>query len=136
MRIRWRGKEGTWFAPSKAEAVALLRRKLRERDEPQPSRDTLNLWLDEWLSQMAMARPRTHPFYSQKLAHIRPLIGALNLAALEARDVRLALASLSATLSPSMLHHVYRSLSAALNAAARAMGELLRPPSISPTVAL
>lgn len=121
VRIRWKGKEGTWFATSKSEAVALLRQKLRERDEPQPSgKGSVNLWLDEWLAQIAMARPRTHPFYRQKLAHLRPLIGDRKLSALEARDVRVALASLSHSgMSASMLNHVYRSLSAALNAAVK-----------------
>jgi integrase len=75
--------------------------------------------LDEWLAQAAMARPRTHPFYSQKLAHIRPLIGNVAMDELDARDVRKALSDLAAAgMSPTMLQHVYRTLSNALNAAA------------------
>jgi integrase len=129
VRIRWRGTEGTWFAPSHAQAVVLLRRKLRERDEPAaytapqlagvpPRKGTLDAWLDEWLSQVALARPRTYPFYCQKAALIRPGLGRLALATLSAGDIRHALAALAAEgRSPTMLSHVYRTLSTALNAA-------------------
>jgi site-specific recombinase XerC len=99
----------------------LLRAKLKARDErraPKASRLTLDAWLDEWLAQMAMARPRTHPFYRQKLAHVRPHLGSTVLTELDGRAIRLALADLrGAGMSGSMLHHVYRSLGAALNAA-------------------
>ena len=123
VRIRWRGREGTWFAPSKAEAVALLRQKLRERDltpAPVPTRLLLDAWLDEWLAQVALARPRTYPAYVQKAAHLRAKLGNHALAAIDARDIRLALAELSeAGMSPTMLQHVFRTLSTALTVAAR-----------------
>ena len=101
----------------------LLRARLRERDGPpipKPGKATLDEWLDEWLSQRALARPRTYPFYVQKLAHIRPKLGKQKLTEIAARDVRLALAALALEgLSPTMLHHVYRTLSTALQTAAK-----------------
>ena len=78
---------------------------------------TLNQWFDEWLAHMAMARPRSAPSYRSRLNHVRPVIGDRRMASLTARDVRLFLGDL--TLSPTMRHEVFRTLSAALNAAMR-----------------
>ena len=51
---------------------------------------------------------------------MRPLIGSIALDELDARDVRQTLNDLAAAeVSPTMLHHVYRSLSAACNAAVK-----------------
>jgi len=122
VRVRWRGTEGTWFASSHAAAVVLLRAKLRERDERRrkPGKGTVNQWFDEWLAQRALARPRTYPFYVQKLAHARLKLGALALADLTAYDIRIALAAMAAEgLGATMLHHVFKSLSTALSSAAK-----------------
>ena len=93
---------------------------------------TLDQWLDEWLAQMAIGRPRTCPFYRLKLVHIRPLLGAISLTALDSRNVRLALLELSTNLSGTMLHHIYRTLSAALNAAVKE-GHIERNPCVGIT---
>src|SRR5579859_290710 len=121
VRVRWKGREGTWFAPTKSGAVALLRAKLAARDmAPPPKRQTLNAWLDEWLAQRALSRPRTYPFYVQKLAHARLKLGSLLLADLTAYDIRVAMAAMAAEgLGATMLHHVFKSLSTALQTAAR-----------------
>jgi integrase len=123
VRIRWRGQEGTWFAPSHAQAVVLLRAKLRERDDPsqpKPGKGTVDQWVDEWLAQRALSRPRTYPFYRQKLAHIQRDLGNLRLSDLTAHDIRVALLHLSAEgMSPTMLQHVFKSLSTALTTAAK-----------------
>lgn len=120
VRVRWQGREGTWFAATKPEAVVLLRAKLAERDQPRPGEGTVDQWLDEWLAQRLLARPRTHPFYRQKLAHARAKLGSRQLAALTASDIRTALAAMAGEgMSPTMLHHVFKSLSTALQTAAR-----------------
>jgi integrase len=118
VRIRWQGKEQTWMVDTPEAARALLSEKLALRDQLASDRLTLNGWLDEWLAQMAMARPRTHPFYRQKVAHLRPKLGRTVLTQLDSRAIRLALAELQDEgMSPTMLHHVFKSLSSALNAA-------------------
>jgi integrase len=118
VRVRWQGKEQTWMADTPEAARALLDEKLALRDEITSGRLTLNGWLDEWLAQMAMARPRTHPFYRQKLAHVRPKVGSTVLTQLDSRAIRLALGELQDEgMSPTMLHHVFKSLSSSLNAA-------------------
>jgi len=81
---------------------------------------TLNAWLDEWLAQMTLARPRTVLFYRQKLAHIRPRLGDAQLAELQPRDIRLALGAMAGDgMTPTMLSHIHRTLSTALYAAKR-----------------
>jgi integrase len=118
VRIRVQSREWTWFADTPEEARAVLREQLQQRDAYMRDRSTLNAWLDEWLAQIAMARPRTLPFYRQKVAHIRPRLGPMQMTLLEPRDVRLALGELAEQgMSPTMLHHVFKTLSSALNAA-------------------
>jgi integrase len=126
VRIRENGRDRAWQRRTYAAAAELLKEIRIQREEGTPMRRldnqrlTVNGWLDEWLAQVAMARPRTHPFYVQKLAHVRPSLGSVYMDELDARDIRKALTDLgSSGLSPTMLHHVYRSLSAALNAATK-----------------
>ena len=93
-------------------------RQQSSAEKPQPAAGSVDEWLDEWLMSIALARPRSLPFYRQKVAHVRAALGSIQLEALGSRDVRLALAGLAATgLSPSMLRHVFVTLSTALNAA-------------------
>lgn len=83
---------------------------------------------------MAMARPRTHPFYSQKLGQLRPYLGRLLLADLEPRDVRLALAALQgAGASATMLNHGYVTLSSCLRAAVKERRLMHNPCADIPT---
>lgn len=126
VRVRENGRERAWQRPTYAAAAELLKELRIQREEGTPirrlerQRPTVNAWLDQWLAQVAMARPRTHPFYSQKVAHVRPLIGTIAIDELDARDIRKTLNDLAAAeVSPTMLHHVYRSLSAACNAAVK-----------------
>ncbi|MHB8488477.1 MAG: site-specific integrase [Candidatus Dormibacteria bacterium] len=126
VRIRENGRERSWLLPTYAAAAELLKEIRIQREEGTPmrrldkQRPTVSEWLDEWLAQLALSRPRTYPFYSQKLAHVRPLLGSIPLDELDARDVRKTLTDLEAAgMSSTMLHHVYRSLSAALNAATK-----------------
>jgi len=81
---------------------------------------SLNAWLDEWLAQMTLARPRTVAFYTSKAEHIRPRLGEMCLEAIQPRDIRVALGAMAAEgMSPTMLNHVHRTLSTALYAARR-----------------
>jgi integrase len=91
-----------------------------QADQPHPESGSLDAWLDEWLASMALARPRTVLFYAQKLKHIRPRLGAMALTELQPRDIRLALAGMAADgTSPTMLHHIHRTLTSALYGAKR-----------------
>jgi integrase len=125
VRIRENGRERTWQVPTHEAGRALLKEVLIEREQGVSVRRladhrlTLNEWLDEWLAQAALSRPRTHPFYRQKLDHVRPLLGNVAMDEIDSRDIRKTLAGLDAVgMSATMLQHVYRSLSTALNAAA------------------
>jgi integrase len=126
LRIRWRGVEKTWFFPTYAAAETARNEVLIQREQGTPlrrvgtTRPTLNSWLNDYLAQLAMARPRTHRFYSQKLVHVRARLGPIALDELDAEDIRHALSELTESgMSASGVHHVFRSLSAALNAAVR-----------------
>jgi len=80
--------------------------------------ESVGEWLDEWLKTVALARPRSLVSYRSKAAHMRPALGAIQLTELRSRDVRLALTGLANDgMSPSMLRHVFITLSIALNAA-------------------
>jgi integrase len=140
VRIRRDGVERNWCVSSQEAAEALLREELERLDTSQPewrpspirppipglrpgsthSGRTVNVWLEGWLDSMAIARPRTHAFYTQKLAHVRSRLGDIALVDLEPRDIRLALSELrDSGLSPTMLNHVYVTLSSALTAAVK-----------------
>ena len=68
VRVRENGRERAWQRPTYAAAAELLKELRIQREEGTPlrrlerQRPTVNAWLDEWLAQIAMARPRTHPF--------------------------------------------------------------------------
>ncbi len=138
--MRWHGVEKTWYFPTYAAAQKARMEVLIQREEGVPmrrvakSRIVLNDWLDDYLAQMAMARPRTHRLYAQKLAHVRTGIGAIALDALDAQDIQKQLNSLTARgMSPSGIHHVYCSLRAALNLAVRQKKIPTNPCALVPT---
>jgi integrase len=142
IRLNRSGRVKCWHVRTREAAEALLAEKLRllnagvdiwsERRQgrcspslrPQPPeivrQGSLSEWLDEWLAEMALARPRTINFYREKLAHVRPQLGAKALVELQPRDIRLALSSMASDgVSPTMLHHIHRTLTSALYGAKR-----------------
>lgn len=118
------------------EADAALRR-LRRDYTPGRTTDTLDAWLSEWLPAHTRGiRESTAISYRGHVKHhIRPLLGGIPIAELGAADVRRLVAELERKpkrrtrkgekpedvprLCPETIRHVIRTLSAALNAAAR-----------------
>jgi len=125
VRIRDHERERCWQLPTHEAARELLKEVLVQREEGTPVRRlgrrrlTVNVWLDEWLAQAALAcSPNTYRHYIQKSAHLRGPLGAIPLDELDATDVRKALTGLQAAgMSATMLQHVYSALKTALNAA-------------------
>jgi integrase len=141
LRFSHGGRIKEWQAPNKRAAETLRWRKLRlldagvdiwsaERRQGRRSPSmgmhppevvqpgSLSAWFDEWLQTVALAHPRSLPMYRQKLAHLRPELGSVQLTDLGSRDIRPALTRLAdAGMSPPMLRHVFTALSTALNGA-------------------
>lgn len=113
------------------EAKAALKR-MRRIYAPGTSAETLGQWLAEWVpAHCASVRGSTAASYRGHVRnHIDPLLGGIPLAELGAADVRRLIKAMQtphksegrkkqATCSPETVRHVIRTLSAALNAAAR-----------------
>jgi len=122
VRVRWRGREQTWFRPTHVEAAAKLRSVLEQRAKGvsiNGGRLPLSQWCEEWLAQSTLTAPRSQAFYAAKLAYILPQLGGISLDELEPAEIRRALAAVGTRHSPTTVQHVYRSLSTCLNAAVR-----------------
>ena len=111
---------------TKKEAEARLTQLQRERDTGsliEPSRVTLNEYLDDWLESAAKTRVRQRTFdgYVQQLkAYIRPELGDAPLARITPIDVQNAYgALLKRGLSPKTVRHAHSVLRSALNQAVK-----------------
>jgi integrase len=93
LRYRINGKRfAKHVTGTKAEAVKELRRLLAAADDGKhvaPSKLTVAMWIEEWLALKARAiKARTHERYAEMLAHhVTPVLGALPLQKVGARDI-------------------------------------------------
>ncbi len=111
---------------SKKDAQALLNKLLREKDMGtllEPSRESLNDYLDRWLE--AAAKPRlgasSYSDYERLLRYyVRPELGATPLQKLTALDIQKVYAGMSArNLSPRTVQYTHRILRNALEQAVK-----------------
>jgi integrase len=125
------GRLRSVYAKTKADAQAKLRAALVGADAGvrQPSAKlTVDDWLDAWLAGGTW-RPRTRESYEDTVErYIRPHLGRMSLAKLDADDVRRMLASLARrkpALSPTTQRYAYSVLRIALGRAVKE-GKVLR----------
>jgi integrase len=109
---------------TKKEAQTALNAWLPDKDRGtlvQPSRMTLNAYLDEWLTKAAKARlrPRTYVEYEKLLKrYVRPALGSMRLSAISPLHVQGLYTDLQAKgLAPKTVRHVHTTLHRALRQA-------------------
>lgn len=142
----YRGKDGWWhgrvtmgvrddgtsdrrhvMGETEAEVLGKVRQLERDRDAGRKRRPgramTVEGWLSHWLENIAAAsvRPKTYAGYSSAVRrHLIPGLGAHRIDRLQPEHIERLYAKLRATgLASGTVHHVHRTLRAALNEAVR-----------------
>jgi integrase len=126
-KLRWHS-----FRGSKREAqreLARLVTELQTGAAVEPSRRTVAVFLDQWLTHMRpLVAPRTHERYSELIRNnITPLLGTVILAKLQPIQISTAYAKALASgrrdgsggLSPRTVHHMHRLIRQSLQQAVR-----------------
>lgn len=139
--VNGKPKRKSFYAPTKAEAMRLMRDAQRQHEQGIPvdvPRQTVAQFLDRWLedSVKPTVRPKTHHSYAQLVRlHLTPALGHHQLAKLAPQHVQAMLnAKLAAGLSPRTVQYLRAVLRRALGQAlkwglvARNVATLVDPP--------